>query len=108
MDKFRIGFVGAGLMGLPMIANISKNKYPITVWNRSSKKLKKIKNKRITICKKLLDLPSQCEIIIMMLSNDKVCLDISKEITKKNKKGTNTNWYEFYKTKNSNWDWKKS
>ncbi len=87
MDKFRIGFVGAGLMGLPMIANISKNKYPITVWNRSSKKLKKIKNKRITICKKLLDLPSQCEIIIMMLSNDKVCLDISKEITKKIKKG---------------------
>ena len=87
MDKCRIGFIGVGLMGLPMIENIAKNKYPITVWNRSLIKLKKIKNKRITICKNLLDLPSQCEIIIMMLANDKVCLDISKEIAKEIKKG---------------------
>ncbi len=87
MEKFRIGFIGVGLMGLPMLENIAKNKYPITVWNRSSKKLKKIKNKKINICKNLIDIPSKSQVIIMMLSNDKVCLDISKEITKKIKKG---------------------
>ena len=87
MEKFRIGFIGVGLMGLPMLENIAKNKYPITVWNRSSKKLKKIKNKKINICKNLIDIPSKSEVIIMMLSNDKVCLDVSKEITKKIKKG---------------------
>ncbi len=87
MEKFRIGFIGVGLMGLPMLENIAKNKYPITVWNRSSKKLKKIKNKKINICKNLIDIPSKSQVIIMMLSNDKVCLDVSKEITKKIKKG---------------------
>ena len=87
MEKFKIGFIGAGLMGLPMLENIAKNKYPITVWNRSSKKLKKIKNKKINICKNLIDIPSKSQVIIMMLSNDKVCLDVSIEITKKIKKG---------------------
>ena len=87
MEKFRIGFIGVGLMGLPMLENIAKNKYPITVWNRSSKKLKKIKNKKINICKNLIDIPSKSQVIIMMLSNDKVCLDVSKEITTKIKKG---------------------
>ena len=87
MKKFKIGFIGAGLMGLPMLENIAKNNYPIAVWNRSSKKLKKIKNKKINICKNLIDIPSKSQVIIMMLSNDKVCLDISKEITKKIKKG---------------------
>ncbi len=87
MEKFRIGFIGVGLMGLPMLENIAKNKYPITVWNRSSKKLKKIKNKKINICKNLIDIPSKSQVIIMMLSNDKACLDVSKEITKKIKKG---------------------
>ena len=87
MKKFKIGFIGAGLMGLPMLENIAKNNYPIAVWNRSSKKLKKIKNKKINICKNLIDIPSKSQVIIMMLSNDKVCLDVSKEITKKIKKG---------------------
>ena len=82
MSKFKVGFVGLGLMGLPMAKNILKNKYPLTVWNRSKKNLKEIKKLGAEVCIDLFDLPNKCQVIIMMLANDKVCLDISKVLSK--------------------------
>lgn len=35
MDKPRIGFIGLGIMGRPMCANLLKAGYQLTVWNRS-------------------------------------------------------------------------
>ena len=86
MGKLKVGFVGVGLMGLPMVQNISKHNYPLVVWNRSRKNLKKIKNQKTEVCQNLINLPNQCQVIIMMLSNDEVCLEIAKELSKKIKK----------------------
>ena len=86
MGKLKVGFVGVGLMGLPMAKNIAKHNYPLVVWNRSTKNLKKIKNQKTEVCQNLINLPNQCQVIIMMLSNDEVCLEISKELSKKIKK----------------------
>ncbi len=86
MGKLKVGFVGVGLMGLPMARNIAKHNYPLVVWNRSRKNLKKIKNQKTEVCQNLINLPNQCQVIIMMLSNDKVCLEISNELSKKIKK----------------------
>ena len=86
MNKLKVGFVGVGLMGLPMVKNIAKHNYPLVVWNRSKKNLKKINKQKIEVCQNLINLPNQCQVIIMMLSNDKVCLEISKELSKKIKK----------------------
>ena len=86
MSKFKVGFVGLGLMGLPMAKNILKNKYPLIVWNRSPKNLKKIKKFGAEVCKNLIDLPNKCQVIIMMLVNDKVCLDVSNILNKSLKK----------------------
>jgi len=85
MSKFKVGFVGLGLMGLPMAKNILENKYPLIVWNRSTKNLNKIKKLGAEECQNLVDLPSKCKIIIMMLINDKVCLEVA-EVLKKNLK----------------------
>ena len=85
MSKFKVGFVGLGLMGLPMAKNILENKYPLIVWNRSTKNLNKIKKLGAEGCQNLVDLPSKCKIIIMMLINDKVCLEVA-EVLKKNLK----------------------
>ena len=85
MSKFKVGFVGLGLMGLPMAKNILENKYPLIVWNRSTKNLNKIKKLGAEECQNLVDLPSKCKIIIMMLINDKVCLEVT-EVLKKNLK----------------------
>lgn len=38
MNKPRIGFLGTGLMGLPMVLRLIAAGYPVTVWNRSADK----------------------------------------------------------------------
>jgi len=86
MSKLKVGFVGVGLMGLPMVRNIAKHNYPLVVWNRSRKNLKKVNRQKTEVCQNLINLPNQCQVIIMMLSNDKVCLEISNELSKKIKK----------------------
>ena len=86
MGKLKIGFVGVGLMGLPMAMNIAKHNYPLIVWNRSKKNLNKINKKKIEVCQKLIDLPNKCEVIIMMLSSDKVCIEICNKLMKNLKK----------------------
>ena len=87
MRKIKVGFIGLGLMGLPMAKNILKRKYPLTVWNRSTKNFKKIQKLGAKICQNLINLPNKCEVIIMMLANDDVCLKISKVLNKNLKKG---------------------
>jgi len=74
-------------MGLPMAKNILKGKYPLIVWNRSTKNFKKIKKLGAKICRNLIDLPDKCQIIIMMLANDVVSIKISKVLNKNLKKG---------------------
>ena len=82
MSKFKVGFVGLGLMGLPMTKNILKKKYPLIVWNRSTKNYKKIKKLGAKICRNLIDLPDQCHIIIMMLVNDAASIKVSDVLNK--------------------------
>ena len=86
MSKIKVGFVGLGLMGLPMAKNILKNKYPLIAWNRSTKKFKEIKKLGAEVCQNLINLPDKCQVIIMMLVNDKVCLEISEVLNKNLKK----------------------
>ena len=85
MKKITVGFVGLGLMGMPMAKNILKNKYSLIAWNRSTKNLKKIKKLGAEICQNLIYLPNKCQVIIMMLANDNICLEVS-EVLKKNLK----------------------
>ena len=87
MDKIKVGFVGLGLMGLPMAKNILIKKYPLIAWSRSTKNFKKIQKLGAKICPKLVDLPEKCEVIIMMLANDSVCIKVSKVLSKNLKKG---------------------
>ena len=87
MRKIKVGFVGLGLMGFPMAKNILKRKYPLIVWNRSTKNFKKIKKLGAKICRNLIDLPDKCQVIIMMLANDTVSIKISKVLNKNLKKG---------------------
>ena len=87
MRKIKVGFIGLGLMGLPMAKNILKRKYPLTVWSRSTKNFKKIQKLGAKICRNLIDLPDQCQIIIMMLANDAVSIKVSNILNKKLKKG---------------------
>ena len=39
MEKSRVGFIGLGLMGRPMAANLLKAGFPVTVWNRTAARM---------------------------------------------------------------------
>ena len=87
MKKLSVGFIGLGLMGLPMAKNILKKKYPLIVWSRSKKNYKDIRELGATTCQNLMDLPDKCQIIIMMLVDDKICMQISNRLKNKLKLG---------------------
>ena len=87
MKKLKVGFVGLGLMGLPMAKNILKKKYPLIAWSRSKKNYKKIQKLGAKTFQNLIDLPAKCQVIIMMLVDDKVCMQISNKLKNKLKKG---------------------
>ena len=87
MKKINVGFVGLGLMGLPMAKNILKKKYPLIVWSRSKKNYKDIEKLGATTCQNLTDLADKCQIIIMMLFDDKICMQITNRLKNKLKQG---------------------
>ena len=87
MKKIKVGFIGLGLMGLPMTKNILKKKYPLVVWSRSKKNYKKIQKLGAKTCRNLIDLPSKCQVIIMMLVDDEACIQISNKLKNQLKKG---------------------
>jgi len=87
MKKLNVGFIGLGLMGLPMAKNILKKKYPLTAWSRSKKNYKAIQKLGATTCQNFMDLPNKCQIIIMMLIDDKICMQISSRLKNKLKEG---------------------
>ena len=87
MKKIKVGFIGLGLMGLPMAKNILKKKYPLVVWSRSKKNYKKIQKLGAKTCQNLIDLPGKCQVIIMMLVDDEACMQISNKIKNQLKKG---------------------
>ena len=40
-----VGFIGTGLMGLPMAKNILSKKFKLNVWNRTPRKTLELKKK---------------------------------------------------------------
>lgn len=69
MTKTRVGFIGLGLMGAPMAANIARAGYPLTVYNRSADKARGLGE----LGAKLAETPSQVaadsDVVITMLSD---------------------------------------
>ena len=67
----KIGFIGIGLMGLPMAKNILKSGYKLIAFNRSPKKADLLKEFGAEIAKSLGELVNNSDVIITMLTDDK-------------------------------------
>ena len=67
----KIGFIGIGLMGLPMAKNILKSGYKLTAFNRSPNKADLLKESGAEIAKSLGELVNNSDVIITMLTDDK-------------------------------------
>ena len=66
----KIGFIGIGLMGLPMAKNILKAGYNLKVFNRSQKKAEPLKEFGAEIATSIDDLVKDRDVVITMLTDD--------------------------------------
>ena len=85
-----IGFIGVGLMGLPMAKNILKSGYKLIAYNRSKEKLEPLKKSGAQIAGTIGDLLFNSEVIITMLTDDKAVDEVigSKEFINNLKSGS--------------------
>jgi 2-hydroxy-3-oxopropionate reductase len=65
----RIAFLGIGLMGAPMSANLLKAGFALTAWNRSPAKAETLKEQGAKVAASAADAVKDADIIITMLSN---------------------------------------
>ena len=65
-----IGFIGIGLMGLPMAKNILKAGYNLKAFNRTKSKAEPLKKYGAKITNTIQDLVKECDIVITMLTED--------------------------------------
>ncbi len=68
-----VGFIGTGLMGMPMAKNILAKKFKLNVWNRTPGKTQELKKKGAKVFDDIKDLVQNSKVIISMLANDDVC-----------------------------------
>ena len=83
--KINVAFIGTGLMGLPMVKNLSKGDYSISAFNRTLSKMDELKSiKNINICSSLDDALKNATVIITSLPDDSAVEKIINEIVNKN------------------------
>ena len=85
----KIGFIGIGLMGLPMSKNIVKAGYNLTVFNRSKNKAEPLKEFGAKISNTLKDAVDGSDIVITMLTDDTAVDEVmnNNDFTKSLKSG---------------------
>ena len=66
----KIGFIGTGLMGLPMAKNLLKSDFKVKVFNRSINKAEPLKEFGAEISKTLGEVVKDNDFIITMLTDD--------------------------------------
>ncbi|AZP29369.1 MULTISPECIES: NAD(P)-dependent oxidoreductase [Acinetobacter calcoaceticus/baumannii complex] len=71
-----IGFVGTGIMGLPMAMHLLKAGHHIKVWNRTLSKADSLKEAGAQVCSDLEQVGKDVEFLICMLSDGKTCDEI--------------------------------
>ena len=72
----KIGFIGTGLMGLPMAKNILKSKYKVKAFNRSQNKVEALKEFGAEIKTSIDEAVKDSDIVITMLTDDIAINDV--------------------------------
>ncbi len=70
MKALKIGWIGLGNMGNPMVKNLLKAEFEVTVFNRTRNKEKELIELGASSAITIQELIKTCDIVITMLSND--------------------------------------
>lgn len=69
MAKPAVGFIGLGLMGRPMVANLLKAGFPVTVWNRTATRMQPLVGLGATAGKNPREVAAASDILITIVSD---------------------------------------
>ncbi|MEP3328889.1 NAD(P)-dependent oxidoreductase [Sedimentitalea sp.] len=70
-QKPTLGYIGTGLMGLPMSARLLAAGYDLTVWNRTAAKAQPLVDKGATMGENPADVASKSDIVFLCLTDTK-------------------------------------
>jgi len=65
----RVGFVGLGIMGQPMAANVLGAGFPLAVFNRTKSKCQPLAALGATVARSPRELAEQCDVVIVVVSD---------------------------------------
>jgi 3-hydroxyisobutyrate dehydrogenase len=66
-----IGFIGLGVMGLPMSLNMARAGMPLVVWNRSPDKCELLRSAGARVAETPADVFRDAQVIVLMLAHEK-------------------------------------
>lgn len=70
------GFIGLGLMGGPMAANVARAGFPLTVWNRTSAKTEPLRELGVTVARSAAQVGAVSDVLITMVTDDAALEDL--------------------------------
>src|SRR5438067_7108854 len=65
----RIGFIGLGIMGMPMARNVLKAGFPLSVWNRTRSKSEALAKEGARVCVTPRDVAAAVDSLVVMVTN---------------------------------------
>ena len=74
--KEKVGFMGLGIMGLPMAANIMKAGYPLIVYNRTAEKCAALNDMGAMTAPSPRSLAEEAEVVIAMVTGPEALIDL--------------------------------
>lgn len=81
MKTVKLGWVGLGNMGNPMVMNLLKAGYEVTVYNRTKEKEIPLIEAGAKSASNLPELIEHCDVVITMLSNDEAVIEVFDKTT---------------------------
>jgi 3-hydroxyisobutyrate dehydrogenase-like beta-hydroxyacid dehydrogenase len=70
------GFIGLGLMGGPMAANVARAGFPLTVWNRTPSKAEHLRELGAQVASDAVGVAAASDVLITMVSDDAALEDL--------------------------------
>jgi len=78
MNKLRIGWIGLGNMGTPMVRNLLKAGFPVTVYNRTASRAEVLVTEGAGLAAHPAELWNQADVLVTMVSDDAALHDLYK------------------------------
>jgi len=76
-NKPKVGWIGLGKMGIPMVANLLKAGFPVVVYNRTAEKARPLAENGAIVVGSVGDAAAASDIVISMISDDAALAEVA-------------------------------